>query len=415
MQQIEVVQLTPQQKQQWETTVSLMMWSAPGFTHLFLKLLTNNDSGSYAVFTKSVPVAATDAKNILVNPDTFFNYTLKGRVAILTHEVIHNVYGDVEFINLCRLSGTVPLANGKAMPFDEESMQRAMDYRINALIVDSKIGELPKDGCFDPKIAGPLDGISDVYPKVYKKRKEQNDTGDGGFDVLLPPGQSTGQSPNDPNSGRNQKQWDIEMVTARQLEAMKAQGKMSAAMQSMFKDILEPVVPWQDHILAAFSRRVGSGQWNWRQPDQLAIERDLYMPSRTGKNAGWLVVWGDTSGSIGEDELNSYIAELGGILEQVRPSRLTVCWCDAKIRRIDELYDMADLEDTKFKGAPGRGGTNMHPVLDWIAEQHERPEMFLAFTDGYVDFPAAPPPYPVIWASTTDVQYPFGDVVRIKA
>jgi hypothetical protein len=55
--------------------MSLMAWTCPGFRHLFYKLLANNKGKYGAVPTPSVPVAATDARNILINPDTFFKAT----------------------------------------------------------------------------------------------------------------------------------------------------------------------------------------------------------------------------------------------------------------------------------------------------------------------------------------------------
>lgn len=413
------VQLTPRQQQQWDSTTSLMIWAAPGFRHLFLKLLTNKNHKE-AVFTTDVPIAATDGMNILINPDTFFQQSLKARVLIIAHEVMHNVYKDCTLMHHCHQTGKVKLLDGTELPYDKDVMNKAMDYRINALLVDSKIGEMPVDpqtgkmmGCLDPKIGSALDGVLDIYPKVYKKKKQQEDMGQD-FDELMPPGSSMGLQPDDPKATPSEKQWRIEISTAKALEAQKVQGKASADLMRIFKDILEPEVPWQEKILAFMSRRVGGGTWNWRNPDHQMIERDLYMPSRSGKNAGWLVVWGDTSGSIGVDELNRYMAELGGILDQVHPHRLTVVWCDSQIKRIDELEDMGDLEETRYKGAPGGGSTSVHPVLDWIADQHDRPEMFLAFTDGYVTFPHKIPPYPVLWCSTTDTKYPFGDVVRIK-
>src|ERR1035437_9734211 len=98
---------------------------------------------------------------------------------------------------------------------------------------------------------------------------------------------------------------------------------MSGSMSRMFKDILEPKVPWTDMIRSEFARRVGSGSYNWRVPDNLDIDRDLYSPSRSGFGAGWVVIWGDTSGSIGDGEIQKYMAELSGIIEDVKPKRLT--------------------------------------------------------------------------------------------
>jgi len=400
--------LTPQQKQQWEDTMSLMAWAAPGFRHLFYKLLTNNHGSYGAVISRRVPVAATDGKNIIINPDTFFKYDLKERCFIIAHEVVHNVYDDVSLLHRCVKAGQVPMNDGTTLPFKNDLMQKSMDYRINALLKESRIGACPKDACIDDKIGRANDSVLDIYKKLYE---DDDGSGPGGFDIVMSPGASTGQNPG--TVSHNAQQWGVEVAVAQQLESMKSQGKMSAALQRMFKEILQPEVPWTEHIRGIFNRKVGSGSYDWRRPDRRFIVRDLHMPSRSGHGAGWIVVWGDTSGSIGQQELCSYIAELSAIVEDVRPRRLTVIWCDAEIKRIDEIEEASDLAKVQYEGAPGGGGTDVHPVFDWIHQQTELPDMFVAFTDGYVDIPAEPS-FPSIWASTTDHEYPYGDVVRIN-
>lgn len=404
--------LSPQQEAQWGDTMSLMAWTCPGFRHLFYKLLSNNKGKYGAVPTRDVPVAATDARNILINPDEFFKYSLKERVFIMGHEIVHNVYGDVEWLRRCARAGTVPMDDGTTLPFRNETMQKAMDYRINALLRDSRIGSPPKDCCLDDEIAKANDGVTDVYKKVYEDEENggQKTGPNNSFDMVLSPGKSNGTG----STPRNQQQWGVEIAAAQTLEAMKAQGKMPGALKRMFEEILNPVIPWTEHIKGIFNRKVGSGSYNWRKPDRRFIVQDIHMPSKSGNGAGWVVCWGDTSGSIGEQELCSYLAELGGIVDDCKPKRLTVIWCDAEIKRIDEIEEASDLETIKYEGAPGGGGTDCQPVFDWIAEQMEQPEVFIGFTDGYVGFPPAEPEYLCIWASTTDKAYPWGDVVRIN-
>src|SRR5712664_2237275 len=392
---IEAVPLTPQQKQQWEDTMSLMAWTCPGFRHLFYKLLSNNKGSYGAVPTKSVPVAATDARNILINPDEFFKYSLKERVFIMGHEIVHNVYGDVEFLKHCNHTGTVPMDNGTTLPFRESTMQKAMDFRINALLRDSKIGAPPKDCLLDDTIAKANEGVCDVYKKVYDD-EEGGGSQTGayqGFDTLLKPGASNGT----PNQSRNNQQWGVEIAAAQVLEQMKSQGKGMGALQRMFDQMLNPVVPWTEHIRGIFNRKVGSGSYNWKRPDRRFIVRDIHMPSRSGNGAGWVVCWGDTSGSIGEDEMCKYLAELGAIVEECRPQRITVVWCDDGIQGIDEIEEACDLETIRHSGnAKGGGGTDCQPVFDWIADHTEKPEVFIGFTDGYVSFPPQEPDIPVI-------------------
>lgn len=410
---IPTLPLTPEQDASWGNTMSLMGWSAPGFRHLFYRLLCNHGDTSLPIFTDLIPTAATDGKNILCNPDFMFGMTLKERVFVLAHEVVHNVYGDVDFLNRCKESGTVPQANGTTLSFKELAMQHAMDYRINALLRDSRIGTPPKGVLLDDAHKAE-DSVIDVYGRIWGDYPDDGGGPGGGFDTVLKPGTSTGQSPT--QAKQNQQQWAHEVSVARTIEQMKSQGDMAGALKRMFAAILEPIVPWTEKIRTIANRKLGSHTYNWRKPDRRFIVRDLYLPSRSGFGAGWVVFWGDTSGSIGAGELDRYMGELSGIIEDVKPRRLTGLWCDAKIHKVTELEDADDLLRVRAEGVGGGGGTSVKPVFDWITENaHEPPDMFIGFTDLHVSMPDTVPTFPCIWACTTDKVAPFGDTVKINA
>lgn len=418
------VKLTPEQKRKWDDTMSMMIWTAPGFTHLLYKLLnaqSNTPSEHVAIMEKDVPgaVAKTDGRNVVVNPEEFFALGLPERVYVLAHEVVHNVYSDCELLHRISMMGKVPMNDGTALPFSNEIMQKAMDYRINALLDASKIGKRPKAGHFDKETSA-NDSVLDVYQRVYLKEHPDGeapgpDSGNnpGGFDSLQKPGQATGNTAPPP---RNNQQWGVQIMAAQTIEQAQSQGKMAGALKRMFEQLLEPEVPWQDHIETLINRQVGDGGVDWTQPHPYYGAFDFFCPGDTGKGAGWIVVWGDTSGSRSDDELRSNMAELAGIMEQVNPARLTVIWCDAQPSYIDEIEDPADLARIQHRGAGGGGGTDYGPVLDWIADNGNGgpPDLFIGFTDGYVSHREREPAFPVIWASTTDHPYPFGQVVRVN-
>src|SRR5262245_58813421 len=124
---IESCELTPQEKQQWGDTVSMMAWTCPGFRHLWYKLLNKNDGEHVAVFTRDkarCPNAASDGRNIIVNPDWFFKLGLADRTFVMGHEIVHNVFGDVELLNRCLRAGKVPMHDGTSLPFREDLMQK---------------------------------------------------------------------------------------------------------------------------------------------------------------------------------------------------------------------------------------------------------------------------------------------------
>lgn len=408
-QKFEEIELTPEQEEAWKSTMAMLSWRAPGFTYLWYKMLchTHNNGGAQhrAVLTRDprCPVAATDGRNMILNPDTFFKMGLQERVFVAAHEILHNVYGDVEFMQRCAASGVVPQFDGTTVPFDEECMQRAMDYRSNALLKQSKIGVVPSGALYDEDIATAESSILDSYKRLWD-RDGPGGTGQfqgNGFDRVLPPG--NGHS-------RNQSQWQQEVAVARTLEAARSQGNLASGLKRLFKDILDPEVPWTDYVRSFFDRTVGSGNYDWHRGDQRYLSRDVYLPSSSGYGCRWICVWGDTSGSRSDKEIASSISELAQMVADIRPKRLTVLWGDADISNIQELMDGMDLKDLDPQGG---GGTDVMPILKWIDDQMEVPDLFVGFTDGYLSFPKKAPHYPVLWCSSTDEKYPWGEVVRV--
>ncbi len=415
-------------QKKWEDTLSMLMWKAPGMAHLLYSLLDaqgSSESQYVALMSKDVPVAATDGRHISLNPDTFFQMTLPERVFVLAHEVCHNARGDCEMLHRVSASGKVPMYDGTSLPFDDETIQTSMDAVINAWLKESDIGDPPACGHFDDKVTG-SDSFLDVYKKYYKKKPEGGEDGQpkpgkgkgGGFDTLTKPGALTGKDPAKAASQRSNDKWGVEMQQALALEKMKRHGSLPACMERFFNDLLEPKIRWQDKIQMLINRVVGDGSWRWDVPHPYlgnAGGDQYFVPSPTGFGAGWILLWMDTSGSIGEKELLEGSSEVVGLLEEVTPQRLTVVWCDAAISYVDEITDVADMAAVRARGVKGGGGTDYQPVLDWIAKNNDGyPDLFIAFTDGYVTFPAKEHPFPTIWASSTDVVYPFGEVVRLN-
>lgn len=411
---LNIVKLTPGQEKMWSDTRSALLWHAPAFSHIFYTLLQNTNNKEQAVFTDSVPIAATDGSNLILNPEGFFKMNLMERVFVCSHEIMHCILNHCILGKQFQMRGKVPYNDGKTLDYDQKQMNVAMDYVINAILVESKLGAMPKMsdgkqlGIYDPAVATSKDDFLSIYRKVYKQPPPTQQ----GFDEHLDPGTSTGKDPQTASAERNPAQWDTEIAAG--MAAAKAMGKLPAELQRALTDVLEPKVDWREKIQALFARKIGSGSFDWRRPDRRLITRDIYAPGRSGFGAGTVVVGIDTSGSIGAKELDMFMAEMSGILEDVRPKRLVIMWCDAAIGRVDECEDATDLMSIRAKGAPGGGGTSFIPVFEEITKMGLQPEALVYLTDGMGAFPNKEPAYPVIWGSIYPAsKYPFGDVVDI--
>lgn len=433
---VTLVTLSAEHKRKWDDTLSMMMWKAPGMQHLFYTLLDAKGSTASdysALMTTDVPWACTDGQHISINPEPFFKLTLPQRVFVLAHEVAHNARGDVETLNRLAQSGRIPMNDGTSLPFDEDTVQESMDVVINAWLIESDIGDPVPEGVYDAEASG-ADSWVDVYQKRYKApppgkkqggQQGQNHTPNqgapakpGGFDKLVKPGALTGQNPAQAAAKRSPDKWGVELTQALALEKMKRHGLMPEGFSRFFEKLLEPKVTWQEHIQMLINRAVGDGSLRWDLPHPYlgnAGDDQYFMPAPTGFGAGWILVFMDTSGSVGAKELLDGATEVVGLLEEVTPQRLTVIWNDAAISYVDEVSDRADMDAIRKRGVKGGGGTNYAPVLKWIEKNGEGdPDLFIGFTDGYMDYPSKPHRFPTIWASSTDFEYPFGDVVRLN-
>jgi predicted metal-dependent peptidase len=135
----------------------------------------------------------------------------------------------------------------------------------------------------------------------------------------------------------------------------------------------------------------------------------LYLPSLSSEELGDVIVAVDTSGSIGDDDLARFAAEIEEIAAMAQ-CRVAVLYHDSRVLNVQEW----EPTDGPLKLEPvGGGGTDHRPVFDWINRQPE-PTCVVCLTDLASRFPDRAPTYPVLWATDSSKQGPFGRTIRIR-
>jgi predicted metal-dependent peptidase len=125
----------------------------------------------------------------------------------------------------------------------------------------------------------------------------------------------------------------------------------------------------------------------------------------------------DTSGSIDNEALSQFSAELSAILEYGN-FEVNVIYCDSNIAG-EETFQKADLPlKLNLKGG---GGTDFRPVFKHVEQKGMQPAILIYFTDLECNrYPKQMPSYPVLWAvwgrgyEYNDTPPPFGEVARIE-
>jgi predicted metal-dependent peptidase len=205
----------------------------------------------------------------------------------------------------------------------------------------------------------------------------------------------------------------IEQQVANAIASALAMGHAPAGVEMAMEKIVRiEKEQWYDH-LHRFMQSLHSLDYNWaRQNRRNAVLYDMVSPDLYSESLGEIVLFRDTSGSCYTQALQAgFNGHINGILSEAKPRKVHVCDFDAAVYSHGEL----DPGEIEFSANPrGGGGTSFVPLFEWIEEQGINPAVVIVLTDLCGTFPAEPPPYPVVWASTEKLQAPFGEVIYIN-
>ena len=407
----------PKAKQRFTEMKTAMLLHCPFFASLMLDMMDLR-VGKYP----GIPTAATNGKCIWFDEDFLGNLSLPQAVFVCCHEIGHAMW-----MHMDRFKRYSDLGfEGKE--FHPGLANVAADYIVNALLVANKIGDMPDGLLYDTSIAREgTELFEDVYRVLAKKLKPPPGGGGGGKSKDgngPPPPGSEGQPSNDGVGGKQpmdthiyepSKQSEAEMKRqiASARNQAKAMGKMPGGLERWVDEMLKPQVNWKDRLRHIVTRIVSREATSWASPHRRRlVTQKIFFPSYTGFGAGVVVMDVDTSGSMGQKEYDAGYSETAEILSTCRPQKLWLMSCDAAVHDVHELDANTDLYTHKPE-LRGGGGTDFRPAFEKVEELGIIPDCLIFFTDGYGTFPDRPPPYPVIWVMTTDVEPPFGDTVKV--
>jgi predicted metal-dependent peptidase len=309
---------------------------------------------------------------------------------------------------------------------DMKKANKAADFVVNDMIMEiskkyPQLVQLPKGGCYDMKYHNM--NMREVY-----KLLEECEGGKGGKGEE---GEGDGDSPS--GGGGDEYQFDEHdfetAITQEEAKEMDARidrairegallaGRLGVDLPRQITDMLAPVIDWKE-VLRDFvtSACKGKDEYTWRKFNRRVISNDIYLPTVENETIGEVVVAIDTSGSIGDAELNMFASELVSICEAVSPEAVRVLWWDTKVHGEQLFTDNYDQIASMLKPLGG-GGTEVSCVSKYINKKNIKAECVLVFTDGYLennvewDIPA-----PTLWLVTENKNWtpPSGKLVHVK-
>jgi predicted metal-dependent peptidase len=341
-------------------------------------------------FTDSVPTAAVSARGqIYLNPSFVNPLTVKQIMFLLAHEAMHYMLGHA-FRRKHR---------------DQRPWNIACDKVINDTLIDAKVGEFIDGG------VTLHDARNYAAEELYDENDDGGAGGSGGIgDDIQDPVDDEGNPLDDATVHQIEAQAKIEAIQS--AKAAKATGKLPASVERIIEEMLVVKTPWHQILERFMNGKVRDG-YSWRRPNRRFMASGMYLPGvdYTPK-MGEVVIGVDTSGSIGQRELDEFNAHINRILETCTPEKVHVLYCDSSINKAVEYTP----DDFPVRLTPhGGGGTSFKPVFDWVREYDGEVEVVVYLTDGYGDQNVIDKPtVDTVWLTTGLKEFPFGTVVEFE-
>jgi len=397
-----------------------LVLGSPFFGALALRLKLVSDP--------SCDTAWTDGVSIGYNPAFIDSLTQPELTGLLAHEVLH-------------------VANGHCWRRDGRDSRQwnvAADYAINGPLVDSDFA-IPEGALLDAQYTGK--SAEWIYarlpqdpPPPESPEGEDEDEGEGEGEDAPQDSPEGEDAPQDSPEGEDAPQDSPEGEDAPQdgsqdapqagevrdapqgedapseaewqqavREASQLAGSMGGDLERHIEAATAARVDWRS-ILRRFVSETARADYTWTRPNSRYLAAGMYLPALHSEALPPVVFGIDTSGSIDKVALSQFAAELDAAISEAQPSRVHVMYCDTAVRSSDTFEQGEPLTVTP----KGGGGTDFRPLFEAVEDLPEPPCCVIYFTDLYGPFPTEEPPYPVLWAATSDKVAPFGETVRLE-
>lgn len=350
-----------------------------------------------AVEDNTIPTLATDMRKIYYNREFVESLGSVGLVmSAFAHEVSHVAFEDGLRV---KQQGRNHLLWNIAADFKRNQMLEESGFELGqGWLRDEKYDQMSVDQVY-----------IELQKQVDKARKDgkSGKPGEGGIpgpDGMHGPEGDLKQPDEMSPAAEAETRRKIQQNVAQAANVARMAGKLSGELERFVTEILDPKVPWAV-LLREYMTRTSTDDESWAKRNRRFS--NVYLPARFSERMGPIIGIGDTSGSIGNDELKQYGGETMSIVEDVRPESFRFLWADTKVAG-EQLFEEGD--EVKFE-PKGGGGTDMRVPLKY-AEQYD-PEVVILFTDGYTPWPTEEPPYTLIVCCTTNADCPVGQVIRI--
>jgi predicted metal-dependent peptidase len=306
------------------------------------------------IFQKGIKTACTNGKWIKIDPDYWISLTNEHKIFLLAHEL-----GHIILMHPFRIKPEM----------NQKKYHLAADIVVNNLLIHYGFDPIP-GGLYEPKY------INWTTEQVYNDL-EDNDYPDYEPNEIIP------------NNSENEL---IEVIN--DIKIMNIGNETIDEIKSFIDNTIKPKLNWKDLLKNYLTALDNKYKYTYKRPKKInnfVLPKAIKLRKLTKLN-----FYIDTSGSITDHEIKLFFAELNSIKNTLNPSEMNIIEFDTKIQSERIFKDIDDLNEFEIIG---RGGTDLHPVIEHI--NVNTPSCAIIMTDLGVDIiPNKPKNTDIIWINT---------------
>ena len=298
-------------------------------------------------WVEHIPTAATNGLSLYLNKKYIDGLSQEEVTALLLHETYHCA---LDHINRCKSADLNPMV-----------YNIAGDYVINNDL-DKQGWKLPQGGLIDHK----YDGWSTrkVYDDIFDNAQHIK------FEMDIIP-----NCPKEMSKEEYEETVTSNIVKAvTQARLANDYGSIPGEVAKKVEKILNPKLPWEQ-ILQDHMSSYKKEDYTWSRPNR-RYWPDMYLPSMKSESLDQISIGIDTSGSITQEHINAFMAEVKYINDVLKPKAIRIMTFDTRIRSDATFEEGESIDDIKLLGG---GGTSIHPLIRTLKE--DSPEIAIIFTD----------------------------------
>ena len=191
------------------------------------------------------------------------------------------------------------------------------------------------------------------------------------------------------------------------LESKMKMGEAPESIERFFELENFGKIDWRDELRVAIDKYFRD-DYVVMPPSKKLLYSGIYLPSNVSQTFR-LVIAIDSSGSVDEELLNSFLGEVNFLMTLVQNYQIELIVCDDKIHTHKTFYS----GDTLEVALVGGGGTDFRPVFKFIESEFDDVKLLLYFSDLEGFFPSEVPSYQVKWVSQKAKKVPFGEIIEL--